>query len=109
MPPNTRLLGHDPDSGITEYYHFDPDTNGFVIEQRQDVTAIIEANLAAQNADHGNWGEMTMVARYPLTILMELVKQHILDEGFRVINEKAYTRWLNDPSNRVWRTRLGKV
>lgn len=107
--PNTRLLDHDKATGISEYYHFDPQTNGFVIETKQDVSDLIELNKARQNTDHGRWGEFTMVASFPMTILMELVKQNILDIGFNVINDKAFGRWLNDPENAVWRTRLGKV
>lgn len=104
-----RIFDHDPDAKITEIYHFDPETGGFVIETRQDVTDLIELNKTRFNDADGKWGEMTLVASYPLTILMELVKQNILDPGFRVINDKAYRNWLNAPENRVWRTRPGRV
>lgn len=104
-----RILDHNPDTGITEYYHFDPDTHGFVIETRQDVTDLIELNKYRQNADHGRYGEMNLVASYPLSILMDLVQKGHLDTNFRVLDEKKHRAWLNDPENAVWRTRFGRV
>ena len=104
-----RLLDHDKDSGISEFYHFDDSDGSFTIETVQDVTDIIELNKARSNAATGRYGDLTLVASYPLTILMELVKQNILDTNFNVTDQKKYKRWLNDPSNSVWRTKRGKV
>jgi len=103
-----RLFDHDAASGTTEYFYGHGD-GSFTIETVQDVTELVERNKYLSNTVGGKWGELSMVASYPLTILMDLVKQNILDKGFKVINEKGYKRWLNDSDNAVWRTRPGKV
>lgn len=104
-----RLLDHDKDSGISEYYHFDQSDGSFTIETVQDVTDLIELNKMRSNAATGRYGDLTLVASYPLTILMQLVKENILDTNFRVQDQKAYKRWLNAPENSVWRTKRGKL
>lgn len=104
-----RLLDHDPLAGITEYYHFDPADNSWGIETVQDVTAIVEANKARQNADTGAWGELTMFASTPMTVTMDLINKGILDAGFRVIDRRRYAQWMNDPENRHFRTKMGRI
>ena len=104
-----RVLDDGSESGVMEFYHFDPDTNGFVIEQRQDVTGLIETNKRLYNDSDGKFGEWNLVARFPMTVLWDLMQRGILDRGFRCINEKAFGKWLNDPENRVWRTKGGRV
>ena len=104
-----RLLDHDTETGITEWYHFDATDGSFTIETTQDVGDLIECNQRLYNNSASTWGEMDMVARFPLTVLMDLVQRRILDPGFRVINDVAYTRWLNDRDNMVWRTKRGTV
>lgn len=106
--PDPRLLEHDPYTGMTEYFHVIEDGQ-WAIETRQDVSGIIEVNKALQNDATGRWGEMTHVASIPLTILMDLVQQGILDTAFHVQDDARYRKWLNAPENRVWRTKLGKV
>lgn len=109
MAQTKRVLEHDAATGTTEYYHFDDVTGESIIETVQDATALIERNKRLYNDSTGRWGEMAMVASYPMTVLMDLIQQQILDAGFRVINQKEYKRWLSDPDNRVWRTKGGKV
>lgn len=101
MPPK-RLLSRDPAHGVTQYYHAEAD-GSFLIETQTDVTDLVEANKVAANADHGRWGEWAQVARYPLTIWLKLKEEGILADP------KAYRKWLNDPDNRAFRTRPGKV
>lgn len=105
----TRLLDHDTDTGITEYYHFDPQTNGFTIEAKQDVSALIELNKAIANDNTGWKGDVHHVASFPLTIVMELAKQGIMTPAGRILDDARYRRWLNEPENRVWRVKHGRV
>lgn len=99
-----RLLGTDAESGITEIFHYDPDTDGFTIHTQQDVTALVEGNKYLHNEDTGTkFGELTRVASIPMSIYVELKKQGIIDD------QKRFRKWLNDPENRFFRTRGGRV
>lgn len=105
-----RLLDRDPHSGITEYYHFDPETQGFVIEYEQDVEGIIEMNKWAANKASDGWkGEFHHVACIPLTIMMKLAEQGIVTVAGQVLDQKRYKAWLNDPANAHFRVKRGRV
>lgn len=108
---DARVLDHDPVSGITEYYHYDSDTDGFLIETVQDVSGLLDDNvrLWSGTEKHTRWGEMAHVARFPMTVVMELAKQGIMTPAMRILDEPKYTRWLNDPENLKWRVRMGRV
>ena len=101
---DARLLGHDAETGITEHFYYDPDTDGFTIHTQQDVTALVEANKFMHNEDTGTkFGELTRVASIPLSIYAELKKEGIIDD------QKRFRKWLNDPEHRFFRTRGGRV
>lgn len=103
----TRLLDHDPDSGITEYYHFDPHTHGFTIETVQDVTGILETNQRLWNDAPLRFGEWSHCARVPMVMFQELAKQGITTAAGAILDEDRFRRWLNDRDNRAFRTRPG--
>ncbi len=76
------------------------------IQTEQDVTAVIEANKAIYNAvdEKANWnGEWHLVASIPMALFYDLKAKGIIDDQARL---KA---WLNDPENRFFRTRPGRV
>lgn len=102
---DTKILSQNKDAGITQLWH--EHTDGSVtIETKQDITDIIENNKATYNNVDGraNWkGEMHKVGSIPMSIYHELQKQGILQDP------KRLKKWLNDPSNQVFRTRPGKV
>jgi hypothetical protein len=104
-----RLLDHDPLTGISEYYHFDPDTQGFVVETRQDVSGIIEMNKAVVNDNTGWKGDLHHVAHIPLSILMQLAQQGIVTVAGQILDEKRYRAWLNDSANDAFRVKRGRV
>lgn len=104
-----RLLDDDPLTGLKQYYHFDPETQGFVLETRQDIEGIIELNKAVTNDQSGWGGELHHVAHFPLTILMQLAQDGILGFGGEIIDLKRYKRWLNDPANAHFRIKKGRV
>ena len=109
MPPNTRLFDHDETTGITELYHFDPDTGGFAIESVQDIQSTLDLNKAIANDNTGKWGELAHVAHIPLVILMDLAAKGIMTAAGRVLDDKKFRAWLNDPENRSFRVKHGRV
>lgn len=100
-----KLLDVDNFTGITEYFYYDDDTDQVRIEQVQNVDHIIEQNKA-QLKDTGKntkWGEWSKVATIPISIWADLNQKGIVRDPV------AFKKWLNDPDNRFFRTREGKV
>lgn len=108
---DARLFDTDPLTGATEYFYFDPETDGFRIETRQDIEPFIERNRALWNGSekHTRYSEMTRVASIPNVILMELSKQGIVSPTGTILDDARFRRWLNDRENLLFRTRAGKV
>ena len=80
-----------------------------VLETRQDVTPIIEANkIQVSNATRKIDNVMTHVPRIPFTVIDDLNQKKIM-RGLMIEDERAFKQWLNDPDNRVWRTYPGSV
>ena len=102
---DSRVLESDAIAGIQRIHHYDPTDDKFYIETQQDVTDVVESAKRANNLidERARWGNVAHVARIPNTIFFQLQKQGIVDDP------KAFARWLNDPDNRVFRTRPGKV
>lgn len=101
-----KLFERDKAMGITRLFHYDDATEQFGIETLQDVTGIAEANkgVMATMDERSPWkGEMERVASIPMNIYSELVRKGIADD------EKALRKWLDDPDNRVFRTRPGSL
>ena len=106
-----RVLSQDVNTGITTNFTFEDGNTGreaddkIVIEQCQDVTAIIESNRRQLNMvdKHAKYGEWSKVASIPLNIYYDLKQKGILD------NPKRMKKWLNSPDNRYFRTRGGQV
>lgn len=100
-----RLFSIDAEQGITRYFHFDDETGQATIQTQQDVTAIIEENKQeyAQVDERARWGEWSRVASIPMSIYFQLKAEGKLDD-------QAYMKkWINDPENKYFRTRSGKV
>lgn len=106
-----RLLGHDETTGLTEWYHFDEHTGGFAIETTQDFSSLLEVNKAAWNDTESStrYGELDRVASVPTVVMIDLAKQGIVTAAGRILDDKKYRAWLNDPDNRFFRTRAGKL
>jgi hypothetical protein len=102
-----RVLDYDPATGITQWFHFDEITGDIGLETKQDVTAVIEGTKGAFNPvdERAPWkGDVHKVASIPMSIYNELMK--ITNNGK---DQKAFNKWMNDPDNRVFRTRPGRV
>ena len=104
-----KILSHDPLTGVTNIAHM-PDADTFVVETKQDVSQIIEQNKAmyAQTDENTRWGEWTHIAQIPLSVFQELNQKGIC-RGFHIADPKAMKAWLNDPDNRHFRVRPGRV
>lgn len=83
---------------------------GLILTTRQDCTDIIESNKAeyAQTDERTKYGEWAKVASIPLSVFDDLNKKGIC-RGFAVIDQKKFKDWLNDPENKYFRTRPGRV
>ena len=102
-----RVLDYDPATGITQWFHFDEITGDIGLETKQDVTAGIEGTKGACNPvdERAPWkGDVHRVASIPMVIYNELAK---ITNNFK--DQRVVRKWLNDPDNRVFRTRPGRV
>lgn len=108
-----RLFDHDPDTGITEYFHYDPLTDTTRIETVQDVEPFLDGNKARQNDEQytrdGIKNEMWHYARVPLVIQLRWLNEYgSKDWPMRPGNEKLLFRLLNSPEWRYLKT-TGKI
>ena len=90
---------------------FEDGDGGIVIETKQDVTEIIEANKAQLDFDKartGHLNELHHVARIPFTVI-DVLNQKGIMRGFHIVDDVGFARWLNDPDNTVWRTYRGTI
>lgn len=104
----TKLLSRDPFAGVTRWFHYDELTEQTTIETVMDdaaATALLENNLAGRNArdKRSPWGDRAHVATIPAHIYGEMLRTGMAKD------ESAMKRWLNDPANVRYRTRLGRV
>ena len=101
-----RHFDYDPFTGITQTFHMDADSDTFVIEERQDLTALIDSNRAKFNEYSGpsdKWGDIAHVASIPPIIANELMRSGV------AFDRKALRKWLDNPDNAVFRTRPGHL
>jgi hypothetical protein len=100
-----RLFDYDPETGTTKWWHYDADKDEATIETEFQVGDLIEANKAQFNStdERARWGEWNRVASIPMVLFHRLKQQGIIDDP------AAMKRWLNDPDNRLFRTRPGRV
>jgi hypothetical protein len=94
----------------TQIAHEDGD-GGIIIETKQDVTEIIEANKAQLEFDkerRGHLNELHHIARIPFTVI-DVLNQRGIMKGFNVVDDVGFAKWLNDPENAVWKTYRGTV
>ena len=95
----------DIEAGIQNLYHEDADGNT-TVETFQDVECVIE-DAKYKNSmfdERSPWkGDLHQVAEIPMTIIMDIQRQGIIDDP------KRFRKWLNDRDNKVFRTRPGRV
>lgn len=104
-----KVLKQDADTRTVQTAHWDGD-GGLIIETTQDISPIIEQNKReyAATDQRAKWGEWAKIGSIPLTVIQDLNQQGIL-RGFAVMDQKRFKEWLNNPDNRHFRTRPGRV
>lgn len=104
----SRLMDVDPDTGTETWFHYDAVTEECTVETKRDLQHVIDDNKVIFNEfdERARWrgdGGQNRVASIPDFIWYDLVKRGITRD------KKAFRKWLNDPDNRAWRTRPGRV
>jgi hypothetical protein len=95
------------DSGRYTVAHESDD--GIILETKQDVSQIVEANKRQMNESSGRYEDViTHVARLPLTVIDDLNHKGVM-RGFHVLDQKAFKAFLNHPDNRFFRTHPGRI
>lgn len=110
MTIHSRIFDVNPMFGILRIWHYDDETDQVTIETRQGAHDVYNQLIDQNNALRNQTSRKTPyrdglhhVARVPLVILEELMRKGIAKD------KKAMKKWLNDPDNRVFRTREGVV
>ena len=107
-----RFFDYDPLTKITQYFHWDHETETYALESEQDVTAYLEQNKRLYNEDDfkrkGYKDEMVHVAQIPLIV----IEKWLREDGIDVYNpdhKKAVMRKLNHPDYLYLRTTSGRI
>lgn len=106
---DSEVLASDPIGKIQTIFHPSNDEAGnYVLEERQDVTDLVEHNKAAYNSidERARHGTFNRYASIPLNLFFDLFKKGHF-RGAKL--SKDDKRWLNDSDNRFFRTRPGRV
>jgi hypothetical protein len=98
-----RLFAVDPLTGTASYVDYDEATDTFTLVDEVDPTELIEWNKRLYNEAPDRWGEGAVAAKLPPLLEYKLRREGIWDDP------KAKARWLNDPDNRAWRIRPGRL
>lgn len=105
----SKLFDEDPITGKREFWHYNPDNDTATIETQVDVEDLVDTNKYEHNLHDGAnspWkGDIHRVASIPMPIWEDLRRKGMLPHQ----DEAAFRRWLNDPDNRAFRTRPGRV
>lgn len=99
------LLDYDAETKTKTVFHHTGDGN-YAIESQSDVTDLLEMNKAQYNDvdERARFGEKSWVAaRIDLVTYYDLVRRGIAND------KKKFSAWLNDPENRYYRVRPGRV
>jgi xylose isomerase len=97
------------DGSVTTFH--DVDDGGVVIAKELNVDSLINANKEEYNNADSKWSENALenrVARVPLAVFDQLQKEGIT-RGFTILDQKRFKAWLNNPDNRVFRTKAGRI
>jgi xylose isomerase len=97
------------DGSITTFH--DVDDGGLVISTEQEIGGLIDANKEEYNTASSKWSDNALenrVARIPLKVFDQLEKEGIT-RGFTILDHKRFKAWLNNPDNKVFRTKAGRI
>ena len=104
-----RILGHDPDYGVTEIFHYDHTTGDVHIETVQDVEGHLDHTNELRNDEQytrdGIKDGMWHYAHIPIVVQMRWLSEYgSKDWPLRPGNEKLLFRLLNSPEWRYLKT-----
>lgn len=104
-----KLFDSDPAAGIQSFWQSEHDGSKYTVGTIQDVSPILEA--AKERRSHfderAGWkGEWHHCSHIPLTVYYKMLN---MVEGDEHAFQKALKIWLNDPDNKNFRTRPGRV
>lgn len=91
--------------------HYDEMADRLTIQTVQDVQPILEANKRQYDVDNKRHASETMnqVARIPLVA----IEKYCNDKGIKydefMSSQKLFRAFLNDPENRLFRTKPGRI
>lgn len=97
------ILDFDPVTKARRVLHMEADGESYHAEMIQPIGKHLDINKELQNTPRSGWGEGQRVAQIPTVIWEDLVRKGIANDS------KKLKAWLNNPDNRAFRTRLGKV
>ena len=106
---DSEVLASDPLAKIQTIFHPHGDDKGtYTLEERQDVTELLESNKVAYNSvvERARHGTFNRYASIPLNLFFEQWAKGMW-RGSKLGQEER--RWLNDNENRFFRTRPGRV
>lgn len=104
-----RLFSLDAATKSAEYFHYDQVTGEVTIEDVQDVTDLMDVNHARRAERVKQSNTFRMVASVPLNIYMEKEKE-FREKGLRGREKAAaWTKFLNDPDNRMFKTTEARI
>lgn len=100
-----RLFSEDPTTGVTKWFHYDDDTDQVHIETVQRVSHVLEGAKRSYNSygKKARWGDGDRVAHIPAYVYSKWCAEGKLGDQTTIRN------WLNDPANKGFRTRPGRV
>ena len=104
-----RLMSQDLDTQTVQIAHDDGE-GGLFLETKQNIKPFLEQNKNsyARIDERARWGEFAHIASIPFTVIQQLNKEGIL-KGFHIVEPKKLKAWLNNPDNRSFRTRPGRI
>ncbi len=96
----------DPDTGVSTWIK--PDGDGMIVQTRQDVSAILDANMAERNMARPGWkGDYHRVASIPSVLAYE--PGNPLFEAMQAQDTKFVKKVLNDGDFSKLRTKDGNL
>lgn len=99
-----RLFDEIPEQGVKRYFVYDHSNDTFKIVTEQDTTGLIQRSQEnfKQFDERSRWGgDVHHVAHMPMTVLEQCIREQWDQERIR--------QWANDPDNRKFRSRPGRV